>query len=524
MKYKILCTDGFSKVGLDELAKSDCLDVTYEKSLSHDELLEIIGEYDGLVVRSASTVSRDVIEAGKRLKIVARAGVGTDNIDIPAATERGILIVNAPAGNTLSTAELAFSLLLSLSRHIPQSAAAMADGRWEKKRFKGNEVAFKTLGVIGLGRIGREVAQRGQAFKMRVIGYDPFLGDDRIEALGVEPKGVSELLKEADFVTVHTPLTDETRDLISAAEIATMKPTARIVNCARGGIVNEGDLATALRDGVIAGAALDVYTSEPYEESTFAGLENIVLTPHLGASTFEAQDAVAREASATVAQFFADGISFNAINLPGAAPQDLTEFRHHMLLAEKVGAFASQLSSGEVNRITFRSTSRSSKLVALSAVRGVLTNIVGDDVTFVNAASVAKGRGVGIVEEVISGEDDLGDRVGVRLNTPNGDVEIWGRLISGNMGKIISLNSSNVDIDPYGTLLVIHNEDKPGVIGRICTLLGEHHINIAEMQNVRKQGEGNALTIISVDETLPDEAMIAIRSDGAITDAKLIQL
>jgi D-3-phosphoglycerate dehydrogenase / 2-oxoglutarate reductase len=524
MKYKILCTDGFSQTGLDELAKSDCLDITYEKALSHEELLGMIGDYDGLIVRSASTVSRDVIDAGTKLKIVARAGVGTDNIDIPAATERGILIVNAPAGNTLSTAELAFSLLLSLSRHIPQSAAAMADGRWEKKRFKGNEVAFKTLGVIGLGRIGCEVAKRGQAFKMRVIGYDPFLGDDRIEALGVESKSVADLLKEADYVTIHTPLTDETRDLISAEQIAMMKPTARIVNCARGGIVNEEDLAAALRDGVIAGAALDVYTSEPYTKPTFKGLENVVLTPHLGASTFEAQDAVAREASATVSQFFADGISFNAVNLPGANPQDLSEFRHHMLLAEKVGSFASQLSSGEVSSITFRSTTRTTKLVALSAVRGVLSNIVGEDVTFVNAAAVASGRGISIVEETISSEKDMGDAIAVRLGTPGGDVEIWGQMLSDGLSKIIRLDSCHVDIDPYGTLLVIENVDKPGVIGRICTILGEYGVNIAEMQNVRKQGKHDALTIIGVDEVLPDEAMDAIRSDDSITSARVVRL
>jgi len=525
MKYKILCTDGFSQAGLDELAKSDILEIDYKKSLSHDELLGVISDYDGLVVRSSSIVSRDIIDAGNRLKIIARAGVGTDNIDIPAATERGILIVNAPAGNTISTAEFSFSLLLSLARHIPQSAAAMASGRWEKKRFKGNEVAFKTLGVVGLGRIGREVAKRGQAFKMKVIGYDPFLGDDKISALGVEPKAIDVLLKEADFITVHTPLTDETRGLISANELSMMKSSARIVNCARGGIIDEDALADALRDGVIAGAALDVYSVEPYDRDTFKGLENIVLTPHLGASTFEAQDAVAKEAASAVMQFFSDGMSFNAVNISGASPRDLSDFRRHMLLAEKVGSFASQIFTGELNSITFKSTFRATRMVALSALKGVLSNIVGDTVTFVNAMSVAVGRGIDIVEETISGEKSSGDLMGVRLSSSNGKIEVWGRIYSDETGKIVRIGECAVDISPRGTIIVIKNADTPGAIGKICTMIGTHGVNITGMQNV-SDGivKGYALTVIGVEEPLPTAAIEDVVSEDFISDVNVVRL
>ncbi len=522
MTYNVLCTDGFSKAGLEELAKHDDLRVTFEKKLSHDELLKRIPEFDGLVVRSASTVSRDVIDAGKNLKIIARAGVGTDNIDIAAATERGILVVNAPAGNTLSTAELAFSLLLAVARGIPQAAAAMNDGKWEKD--KGRQIAYKTLGIIGLGRIGREVARRAQAFKMKVVGFDPYLNEEQVRDMGIEPMTIEGLLPEVDFLTVHTPLTDETRNLIARDELGKMKKSAYLINCARGGIINEEDLALALREDVIAGAALDVYTTEPYTTPTFQGLANIVLTPHLGASTFEAQDAVAVEAAASVAQFFSDGISFNAVNLSGADPQSLDTYRRHLLLAQKVGAFAFQMFQGDLRRITVSTTVRATKLIALSAVRGVLAQAVSDTVTIVNAAAAAAERGIEVVEETLA-EKDRGDAIGVRLTTADGaTTEIWGRLTADGTVKIVRVNEYGVDIDPVGNVLVIHNEDRPGVIGRVCTILGDHSVNIAEMQNVRHRKGTDALTLIGVDESLSEEAIAAIRTDAAVTQAQVVRL
>ena len=305
MAIKVLCTDGYGKAGIDELKKSTDLEVTFEKALTADELLAKIPAFDALIVRSASKVTRQVIEAGKNLKIVVRAGVGTDNIDKVAAAERNIAVANAPAGNTTSTAELAFGMILALARHIPQASAAMHDGRWEKKLFMGTELSGSTLGVIGMGRVGSAVAKRALAFEMNVLGYDPQIPANQISANGAKPATLEEIYRNADFITIHTPLTPETRDMIGAKEFAMMKPTVRLVNCARGGIINEGALAAALKENRVAGAALDVFTKEPFEDPMFRGILGAVLTPHLGASTKEAQDKVAVEAAQKVTGFFA---------------------------------------------------------------------------------------------------------------------------------------------------------------------------------------------------------------------------
>lgn len=304
MTYKILCTDGFASSGIETLKKNSNFEVVFEKSLSHEDLLAKISAFDALIVRSASKVSADVIEAGKNLKIIARAGVGMDNIDVGAAQKRGIEVVNAPAGNAISTAELAFALMLSLSRHIVCAASLMKQCVWEKKKFMGSQLAYKTLGVVGMGRIGREVAKRARAFDMRVLGSDPYIDEKVFKEFGVTKCALNELCEEADYITIHTPLSKDTKNLITMKELSKMKKTVRIINCARGGIVNERDLAKALKDGVIAGAALDVFTKEPYDESIFNGMDNVVLTPHLGASTHEAQDAVAIEAAIAVQNFF----------------------------------------------------------------------------------------------------------------------------------------------------------------------------------------------------------------------------
>lgn len=306
MKYKILCTDGFAESGIAELKKNPDFEVVYKKALSHEELLSIISSFDGLIVRSASKVAKDVIEAGKNLKIVVRAGVGIDNIDLAAAKRREITVVNTPKGNTTSTAELTFAMLLSLARNIPQASCAMLHGIWEKKKFAGNEVANKTLGIIGFGRIGKEVAKRAHAFHMRILGFDPNVSKEEMESVHTAFATLDEIYKNADYITVHTHLSDETKDLISMREIKKMKRCCRIINCARGGIVNEEDLAEALKEGLIAGAALDVYTKEPFDKPVFKDIPNIVLTPHLGASTAEAQDAVAIEAAEVITEFFSE--------------------------------------------------------------------------------------------------------------------------------------------------------------------------------------------------------------------------
>ncbi len=313
MNYKILCTDGFSKAGIEELQKNPTFEVTYVKAMTPEELLAQIEPYHGLIVRSASKVTSAVIDAGKNLKVIARAGVGVDNIDLAHAAKKGICVCNAPAGNTVSTAELSFAMMMSLARHIPQASCYMQAGKWEKKKFQGHELARKVLGIIGLGRVGREMARFAQAFRMTTVGFDPYISKDVFEAAGVMQLNLKDLLSTSDFITIHTILSPETENLITAKQIAMMKPTACLINCARGGVINEHDLAGALKENRIAGAALDVYTKEPYPETIFQGLENIVLTPHLGASTDEAQDAVAVEAAHSVEQFFLTGACPTAI-------------------------------------------------------------------------------------------------------------------------------------------------------------------------------------------------------------------
>ncbi len=524
MRYRILCTDGFSEAGLERLRKDPNLDIEFRERLSHDELLGIIEGFDGLIVRSASDVSRDVIERGDDLKIIARAGVGTDNIDLAAATERGIMVVNAPAGNTVSTAELAFSMILSLARHIPQAARLMAEGKWEKKRFSGTEVSHKTLGIIGMGRIGREVARRARAFDMEVMALDPYLSDEQFKALGAVKSTLEEILRRADYITIHSPLTPETENMISAKEIAMMKPTAYIVNCARGGIINEADLANALKEGRIAGAALDVFTREPLEGDLFRGLDNCILTPHLGASTQEAQEAVAVEAANAVSQYFTEGLSPNAVNLAGADGTVWQKFRNHVALAEKLGSLASQLARGGIARVSLVADKGLPRLIALSAVKGAFARGSDDRITFVNAEAQARERGVAIAEEISGGKADFADAFGVKITTDQGEFEAWGAVLADGTSKITNVDRWRVEIDPEGTILFIHNADRPGVIGRVATLLGTDGINIAEMQNVRTSQGADALTIIGVDGEVPKGTMEKISREEGVTDVRLVHL
>ncbi len=524
MKYRILCTDGFAKPGLNRLEADPNLEVEFCATLSHDELLGKIEGFDGLIVRSASQVSRDVIERGKDLKIIARAGVGTDNINIEAATERGIMVVNAPSGNTTSTAELTFSMILALARHIPQVSRLMAEGKWEKKRFRGNEIAHKKLGIIGMGRIGCEVAKRALAFDMIVLGFDPYLSDEKFKTLGVRKASLEEVCREADYITVHSPLTEETENLITAKEIGMMKKEACIINCARGGIVNERDLAGALREGRIAGAALDVFTKEPFEDTIFQGLDNCILTPHLGASTAEAQDAVAVEAAAAVSQYFTEGLSPNAVNLAGAEGMNWQKFKNHISLSEKLGALVSQLAGGGISRITLISQSGLPHLITLAAIKGAFEHLSNGQITFVNAENIARGRGVAIAEEVIGIKPDFAEAFGVKAMTDEGEFEAWGAVLPDGAIKITNCGDYRVEIDPEGVILFIHNIDRPGVIGGVCTVLGDHGINIAEMQNVRRSLGAEALTVIGVDGAVDPEALKRINEIDGVTDVKLVRL
>lgn len=524
MKYKILCTDGLSKAGQDEISTSENLDVVFKESMTHDELLGEIADYDGLVVRSASTVSRDVIEAGSRLKLIARAGVGTDNIDLAAATKSGIFVINAPSGNTISAAELSFAMILSLARNIPQAARSMAEGKWEKKKFKGAELANKTLGVIGLGKIGQEVASRARAFRMKVLAFDPNLSDEQVEDMGVGASTLEGIYRAADFITIHTPLTKDTENLITKKEIAMMKPNAKIVNCARGGIINEGDLAVALKEKKIAGAALDVFTTEPFDSPIFSGVDNCIMTPHLGASTAEAQDAVAREVGISVSRFFNEGIMPSVVNLPQARGDAVIEHGRHIELAEKLGHIAAQLLGDRIEGVTFYATYSCPALLSIAAFEGALAENFDERITLVNAMQVAKEKGISVMEEIVDASKDFSDSIGVKVKSDTNELTVWGAVLDDGSLRVSRCYDYRCEIDPRGKILFVHNLDKPGMIGTICSLLGQYSINIAEMQNVRKRAGDVALTLIGIDGDISDECIKRISDEDGISEVRLVSL
>ncbi|MBI4976940.1 MAG: phosphoglycerate dehydrogenase [Spirochaetes bacterium] len=504
-KYKVFASDGFSREGIEILEKSGLFDVTVNAKTAREDLLKNIGAYDALIIRSASRADREVVTMGKQLKLVARAGVGLDNVDVPAATEKGIVVMNAPSGNTMSTAELTFAMLLAMSRNIPQAYMSMRQKQWEKKKFEGIEVHGKTLGIVGLGRIGREVAKRAIAFGMKVLAYDPYFPQDKAKTLGVEMSDLTRIYKESDFITVHTPLSAETENLITKKEIALMKPTVRLINCARGGIINEQDLKDALAAKRIAAAALDVYISEPPKEFAYADLENCITTPHLGASTEEAQISVAIETANAIVSYFRDNVPYNSVNFPTVEAHVLKEISAFVDLASKMGSLLAQISKSSVNKVevTYSGTltEKPTKMVTISALKGLLSNIIGSEggVNFVNAPVIAKERGIAVVERNLTKQSDFTEIVAVKVFTDDGkETEVWGTVFSDGNPRIVRFNQYHMEIKPDGCALFIVYRDRPGFVGKVGTIMGEKNININEMRLVR--GDDNrALMVMALD-------------------------
>ncbi len=524
MSYRILCTDNLSHAGLSELEKFDGLEITFCKELSFDELIQRISNFDALIVRSKSMVTKDVITAGKKLKLIARAGVGVDNIDITAATDKGIFVINAPGGNTISTAEHAFAMMMALSRHIPQAARLMSEGVWSKSKFKGAQIAYKTLGVIGLGRVGREFAKRAHAFHMTVLACDPFLTDAQISDLGIMPASQKDIFSKSDYITIHTPLTKDTQNMITASDIDMMKPDVRIINCARGGIINEADLASALKHGRIAGAALDVYSTEPYDPSLFMGLDNCIMTPHLGASTEEAQDAVATEVARSVGAFFEEGICYTAVNLPQADTTAWEHYQWQIILAEKLGKVASELCRDQVTHIKVTADANAPSLVMLAVIKEILGAVTGEHVSLINAKQMADSHDIGCsLEATISA--DFQKTICLELISENTTLlTLTGIVQSDNRLLITKYNDFNITYSPSGITLFIQNNDHPGLIGQVCQALGDHQVNIACMQNVRQcQGE-RALTMITVDDMISENLLYTIRNQDNIIAASLVTI
>ncbi len=483
------------------------VEVDEKPGLTKDELIAIIGDYDGLAIRSATKVGKDVLAAATKLKVVGRAGIGVDNVDIPAASAKGVVVMNTPFGNSITTAEHAIALLFALARDIPEADRSTQAGKWEKNRFMGVEVSGKTLGLIGAGNIGSIVADRAIGLKMRVIAYDPFLSADRARELGVEKVTLEELLPRADFITLHTPLTEQTRNILSAEALARTKKGVRIVNCARGGLIDEAALKVALDAGQVAGAALDVFVEEPAQEHALFGTPNFVATPHLGASTSEAQVNVAIQVAEQMSDYLLTGAVTNAINTPSVSAEDAPRLRPYMALAEKLGSLVGQLAHGGLMGINIEVEGAAAELNQKPITGAVLAGLMraySDTVNMVNAPFMAKERGLDVREVRHDREGVYHTLVRVSVATSEGERSVAGTLFGDQNPRLVELFGIKVEADLAGHMLYVVNEDAPGFIGRIGTALGNAGVNIGTFHLGRRDAGGEAVLLLSVDSPVPE--------------------
>ncbi len=525
---KVLISDNLSPKGVDILKKAG-LEVDVKTGMAPEELRQCIGLYSGLIIRSGTKVSADIIEAAENLKVIGRAGSGLDNVDKNAASKKGIVVMNTPGGNTVTTAEHTIALLFSVARLIPQATTSMKSARWEKKKFMGVELFNKTLGILGLGNIGSQVAKKAQGLEMNVIAHDPFLSEERARSLGIRKVSLDELFERSDFITIHSPLTKETEGMINTENIAKMKDGVRIINCARGGIVNEQNLFDALKTGKVAGAALDVFCKEPPDPSNpLLTLDNLVCTPHLGASTEEAQDNVATAVAEQVVDYLIYGTIRNAVNFPSIPSDQVARLQPYINLAEKLGGFASQIFENGATEITveFRGEAAmiNSAPLTIAAIKGFLTPILLETVNFVNAPFIAKERGISVKEIKSDDAGDYNSMIALRIRARDSESYLAGTLFSKKDPRIVLIDNFEVEIRPEGELLLIYNNDKPGVIGNIGSLLGSHKINIARMHFGRESAGGMAISVVSVDTKPSPDVIQQIRELPNILSVKHIVL
>ncbi|UCB57449.1 MAG: phosphoglycerate dehydrogenase [Candidatus Omnitrophota bacterium] len=525
---KVLVSDKLAPEGLAVFKKEKGIQVDVKTGLSHDELKKIIRDYDGLIVRSSTKVTKDIIAAGKKLKIIGRAGVGLDNIDVEAASRGGIVVMNAPGGNTISTAEHTLSMILALSRNIPLACLSLREGRWDRKKFMGVELYGKILGVIGLGRIGIEVARRAMSFGMKVLAFDPYLSLDKVKTLNVEAVDLKKLLKQSDYISIHTPLTDETKHLISDKEMSLMKKGVRLVNCARGGIIDEEALFKNLKSGRIAGCALDVYEKEPPLHSPLLKLDNVVATPHLGASTEEAQVHVAIDMAKQISDGLMGRGMCNAVNAPCLRPEVAELLKPYVALAERLGSLQSQLVSGQISRVKIEYRGDiggyETAPITVACIKGLLTPFMGDTVNYVNACVLAKDRGIAVEETKTERIENFANLIAVKVATSKEELDVWGTIFAREDARIVKIDKYYVEAHPKGYMLIIRNRDLPGIVGHIGTLLGQNRINIAEMTFGREKPGGAAITVLNVDSSVPAGVLEKIKKAKNIFDAKLIKL
>lgn len=511
---RVLVSDKLSAAAV-RIFEDRGVQVDVKTGLSPDELKAIIGDYDGLAIRSATKVTADVLAVASRLKVVGRAGIGVDNVDVPAASARGVVVMNTPFGNAITTAEHALAMMFALARQIPQANASTHAGKWEKSRFMGVELTAKTLGLIGCGNIGAIVADRAQGLKMRVVAFDPFLSVDRARDLGVERVELDELFARADFITLHTPLTDSTRNLIDAAAIAKMKKGVRIINCARGGLIVESDLKAALDSGHVAGAALDVFEVEPARDNSLFGHENVICTPHLGASTNEAQENVALQVAEQMSDYLLTGAVTNALNMASVSAEDAPRLRPYMKLAELIGGFAGQITQSGLCKVTveYQGDAAALNTRPLTAVllQGLLAPLM-DSVNMVNAPVIAKERDIHVSEARTDTCEDYHTLVRLTVTTERQTRTVAGTLFGGSKPRIVEVNGVAVEAELGASVLYVVNDDKPGFIGRLGTLLGDAGVNIASFHLGREAEGGMALALVNVDQALEDSVVEKVRS------------
>lgn len=521
---KVLVSDKLSETAV-QIFRDNGVDVDFLPDVGKDKekLLEIIGQYDGLAIRSATKVTEKVIAAADNLKVIGRAGIGVDNVDIPNATAKGIIVMNTPFGNSITTAEHAISLLLSLARQIPAADASTRAGKWEKSKFMGVEVTAKTLGIIGCGNIGAIVADRAQGLKMKVIAFDPFLTPERALDLGVEKVELDELLARADFISLHTPLTDATRGIISAENIAKMKDGARLINCARGGLVDEAALKDALESGKLAGAAMDVFEVEPATDNPLFGAPNLIATPHLGASTTEAQENVALQVAEQMSAYLMHGAISNALNFPSISAEEAPKLMPFVKLAEMLGSFAGQLTESGIKgvRIEFEGhvADLNTKPMVSALLTGVLKPLLGD-VNMVSAPVLAKDRGMHV--ETVNREQQGAYENYIRLTviTERQERSVAGTVFADGKPRLIQVKGVNMEAEITPSMLYITNEDKPGFIGRLGTLLGNEDVNIANFNLGRVESGGDAIALINIDGDLSDAQVKTISALEGVKQAK----
>ena len=525
---KVLISDALSPAAV-AIFRDRGIEVDVKPGLSPADLRAIIGEYDGLAIRSATKVTRELLDAAPKLKVVGRAGIGVDNVDIKSATARGVVVMNTPYGNAITTAEHAIAMMFALARQIPEASASTKAGKWEKNRFMGVELTAKTLGLIGCGNIGSIVADRAQGLRMKVIAFDPYLTEQRALDIGVEKVELAELFARADIITLHTPLTESTRNILSAEAIASLKPGVRIINCARGGLVDEAALAEAIKSGHVAGAALDVFEVEPAKDSPLFGLENVVCTPHLGAATAEAQENVALQVADQMSDFLLTGAVSNAINMPSVSAEDAPRLKPYMELCRLLGGFAGQMTharDGVIKRVSIEYEGAAAALnhrpLTAAALAGLLSPMMAG-ANMVNAPVLARERGIDVAETVHDRPSAYQTLVRITITTDQNTRAVAGTLFAGSRPRIVEIKDIKIEADFGRHMLYVTNQDKPGFIGRFGATLAGAGINIATFHLGRAEAGGDAICLVSVDEPVPEDVLAMVRTLPLVVQATSLE-